>query len=818
MARKDKNDSLVYRHVLNLKYTKTWDNYTDILEINKILSRASKNGKQNTGYPDLIYVNEEKKLLILAEIKPTISEHISKEGKQSIEKYAVDGIKHYLSFFLSSNIKDQNLKTFFSNWKIIGIAISGDINDDYNHRITNFILTDKIEEQTNIYEILNENEYISLFENVDSERLINEISVSSKKINRLLRSVDSQKRPILLSGLMICLFEVDGMHNDFKDGYNSWSSDMIVSNIQKTVEKILKKENIPKEKIDVLIEELSFLEFEQDLNNNELNILRNILDELKKNIIPLFKKKSNYDIIGKFYEEFLRYAGISNVKKGIVLTPQHVTTLFTDLVDIKYNDVILDACCGTGSFLIAGMNKLIDIIDESNIPNKKDKIKKLKQTQLIGFEKNATMYSLAISNMLFRGDGKAQIFNYDYFSSAADKELENLKEKGICPTIGFINPPYGGKDNKDNPTKKEIQFLTRMLDQVSRYGIIIAPLSTYFKDDEIRNNILNKHTLKYVINMPSDLFMPNAATNTAIAVFETNKPQRRQKVIFYDLKDDGFVLSKSKGRTDRCNKWPGIKEELLNALNNPINYDDNLTLVQKSLKQNDEWIIHAHSDTDYSKLTKNLFLDSIKENIIFNVKKEMNLLDRHIDEITFLNILADYYTEDFWKVLKSNKSDNTQIDTSNWKYFKLDKELFDIKRGVRLTKENRNDGTMPLVTAGFHNEGVSEYIDNEEMVVYKDSYTIDMFGYCFYRNYEFNCDDNIIVLEPKFENNKYIAIFIKTIIGLDKIKYSYGRQYRLKHVKKHKIKLPVDERGKPDFKYMEEFIKKLPGASFFLKD
>ena len=52
MARKDKNDSLVYRHVLNLKYTKTWDNYTDILEINKILSRASKNGKQNTGYPD----------------------------------------------------------------------------------------------------------------------------------------------------------------------------------------------------------------------------------------------------------------------------------------------------------------------------------------------------------------------------------------------------------------------------------------------------------------------------------------------------------------------------------------------------------------------------------------------------------------------------------------------------------------------------------------------------------------------------------------------------------------------------------------------
>ena len=71
--------------------------------------------------------------------------------------------------------------------------------------------------------------------------------------------------------------------------------------------------------------------------------------------MPLFNKKTNYDIIGKFYEEFLSYAGVTNVKKGIVLTPNHITKLFTELVPIKNNDVIFDSCCGTGAFLISGM-------------------------------------------------------------------------------------------------------------------------------------------------------------------------------------------------------------------------------------------------------------------------------------------------------------------------------------------------------------------------------------------------------------------------------------------------------------------------------
>lgn len=58
--------------------------------------------------------------------------------------FAVDGVIHYTSFFLEENLDKINssLKKHFKNWSIIGIAFSGDINDEYNHLVTTFIISD----------------------------------------------------------------------------------------------------------------------------------------------------------------------------------------------------------------------------------------------------------------------------------------------------------------------------------------------------------------------------------------------------------------------------------------------------------------------------------------------------------------------------------------------------------------------------------------------------------------------------------------------------------------------------------------------------
>ena len=814
MTDKTKNEARTDINVFNfLTNKRTFAKEWNTKKINNIhviecLSKASKSGKENRGEPDLIYLNENKKLLILIENKDKIKDHASKKGNKP-QNFAIDGIKHYLSFFNNNKNIPETTERYLRDFKIIGIAFSGNINDKLNRLITTFIIKNSKIENINIQEFLNENDYLSLFENLDLELITNNISKSSSEINRILRNIDSQKRPVLLSALMICLYEKENFKNDFKSSYQNWNIKNIIRNIPTTINDILLNEAISQSKIDILLNELTFIKTDKDLNDTD--ILKEILQELENNVIPLFNKKTSYDIIGKFYEEFLRYAGISNVKRGIVLTPNHITKLFTELIEIKTNDIIFDPTCGTGAFLIAGMNKLIDTISNSKISDKKERIKNIKEKQLIGFEKSNTMYSLAISNMLFRGDGKSQIYNIDFFSNEATDILEKTK-----PTIGFINPPYGGRDNKSNPTKKEIQFIERILDNLSRYGIVIAPLSTFFKDDLERNRILEKHTLKYVINMPHELFQPNASTHTAIAVFETNLPHNDKEVVLLDLEEDGFVLSKNKGRTDVYNKWQEIKNNLLLKLKTPENFIDNIHFIKKQIKIKDEWIIQAHSKKDNTFLKEQNFLDTVKEYFIFKVKKELNLLNKNINEMSFLEILLDNYKDIILK--DKNKKNKYDLDSVNWKEFELLKVFGEknIYRGMRLVEADRQNGEVLYFSASDYNNGLTDSISNP-LFTKKDALIYTTFGKCYYVEGTFTASDEISIFEHK-KLNLFNGLFLATIISNNKYKYTFGRKAFFNKFSKDIISLPINDKNEINWNFMENFIKSLPYSSSLKTD
>ncbi len=784
--------------------------------IKKVLSHASKCQNNKPGFPDRIYLNESEKLLILVEEKPHIKDH----DVPDITKGAVSGVRWYLSRFLNQNLP-SGLRGYFDNWKILGIAVSGDLSQEYLHKFNCFNIDydkDCIISMAQVTNFMTEPQFLAIFNTLDEEKAIASVSNASKKINQLLRSIDSQKRPVLLSALMICLHK-GKCNNDFPEHYKTYSPDTLVSNLLTTAVKILKKEGVPAEKLDVLETELAFLRTDTVLNNSD--ILKQILDELQTSVIPLFNNgfasTSNYDIIGKFYEEFLKYAGVSNVKKGIVLTPRHITTLFTELIDLKENDKIVDLCCGTGAFLIAGMNAIINKISKSGRSDKQDSIKKVIEQQLLGFEINPTMYICAISNMLFRGDGKSSIFNYDSINDERTDEI--LRDFGA--SVGFINPPYSGKENKEDPTPKEITFLIKLLDNCSRYGIIIAPLSVYFKDEKLRENILKKHTLKSVINMPVDLFQPNAAAHTAIAVFETHRAfdYENDEVLFMDLADDGFVLSKNKGRSDVYNRWLDIKRSFLKTYKTFSPADENKNALKRHIKKNDEWIIYAYAKTDYSTLCEKDFIDTIRHYLVFKAKEGQELLDRDIDEISMIELLLNYYGDEFTQQIRqlSGKCENICLDYGNieWKEFKLTK-IFDYKRGTRLVKAERIDGSIPLVTAGFKNGGVAGYIAHDErMDLFENRITLDMFGNVFYEENKFFCDDNIIAIKPvSADFNRYSALFIATVLKKLTCHFDYGRQYRLKHFEKQYIKLPAIKNSQgqyePDWQFMEKYIKSLP--------
>lgn len=776
--------------------SQTSEKLTD--SISKVLKNSSKSQNGKIGYPDRIYCNKNEQLLILVEEKSSVENHYS----NNIKVGCIAGLKWYLSLFLSDE---------FKSWKILGIAVSGNIDDKYNHEFDCFIIENKqIHHLKNVKNFLTEHEFISLFNNFDEEKAIENLTKVSKRINKLLRSVDSQKRPIILASLMISLYKTKKYINNFSNIYNQLSSEQIIHNLYPTIKNILISEGIPDEKLEALKLELEAINQDQSLKNT--SILKQILNELQNEVIPLFNNsfstRSNYDIVGKFYEEFLRYAGISNVKKGIVLTPRHITGLFTKLVPLKNNDVILDLCCGTGAFLIAAMNKLLSLngIDVDNV----------KTNQLLGFEINTTMYICAISNMLFRGDGKSKIYNMDSINNPeVDKIIQEMK-----PTIGFINPPYSGKESQEDPTPKEITFLKKLLDVCSRYVVIIAPLSMYFKDAEIRKKILDKHTLKYVLNMPKDLFQPNASTSTAIAVFETHKCHDFSKnVILYDLQDDGFILSKNKGRTDIFNKWDDIESELLDELFNG-NTSNNTTISRVKLRKNSEWNIYAYSNPNYKALSNADFLYTINEYLVYQIKKKLNILDVEKSEFELSNIISNFLKSRSQMIKET--SPVSLFENQNWEFFNIE-VVFDRIEPTKGTKtyELIDGYDIPYIAAKKKNNGFDYFVskDSNEEFISKGNGIVFIHlgdGSAGYSTYQ---EDDFIGMNGKTSVgyskylNKYTALFLITILDKHRYKYSFGRSWSGQRFKQTKLYLPCTKSGQIDWKFMEKYIYSLSNGN-----
>jgi hypothetical protein len=124
--------------------------------------------------------------------------------------------------------------------------------------------------------------------------------------------------------------------------------------------------------------------------------------------------------------------------------------------------------------------------------------------------------------------------------------------------------------------------------------------------------------------------------------------------------------------------------------------------------------------------------------------------------------------------------------------------------------ECRIKGNRPLVTAGYENTGVAEYIGNEKQEIFpKDTITIDMFANSFYRNYSYSADDNILVLFNENTMPSKAKPFIVNQINKNlSEKYSYGGQYRMGSFNKTIIQLPT-KNNKIDFEFMESFISEL---------
>ena len=149
------------------------------------------------------------------------------------------------------------------------------------------------------------------------------------------------------------------------------------------------------------------------------------------------------------------------------------------------------------------------------------------------------------------------------------------------------------------------------------------------------------------------------------------------------------------------------------------------------------------------------------------------------------------------------------MDTSNWKWFHYN-EIFDIKKGKRLTKEDMVKGDIRYIGAIDSNNGVSAFIGNDSQLHKPNTISLSYngsIGYAYYQNKEFWATDDVNVLYPKFEMNKYIALYLCTLIEKEQYRFCYGRKWDLEMMNESTIKLPITSSGKPNWQYIEDFVK-----------
>lgn len=585
---------------------------SEIIRVKKLLKKASKECTGNNGYPEFIITNSlDSDFIIVIECKANSKNHMSKD-LSSPSKYAVDGAIHYAKYLSKE-------------YTVLAIAVSGVKKDTI--KISNYLIpcgSIKVKELTNestnpVKEIISFEDYyrLSAFDSEVERKRHQDLISFARELHEFIwtrAKISEEDKPLLVSGTLIAL-----MNRSFSKSFQNYLPEEMPEEWLRAIKKELYSADIPQAKKDTMLQPYANVAAQPNLGKPDSKlkkeypqgVLFEIIKEINDNVWPFISVYHNFDVVGHFYGEFLKYTAGDKKALGIVLTPRHITELFCDLANLTKNDKVLDICAGTGGFLISAMHAMLKTAIT------KEEREDIKRNRLIGIENNPKMFTLAASNMILRGDGKANLHQGSCFDDAITISVKNMK-----PNIGFLNPPYA--QSKSDVELHELYFVKHMLDQLKEGGIGIAiiPVSCVISPSQAKEDILVNHTLKAVMSMHSELFYP-VGTVTCIVVFEAHKPhiESNKKTWFGYWRDDGFEKTKNMGRIDLNHKWKQIKNRWVESYRNNEVYPGESITAYVTAK--DEWIAEAYLETDYNKIAKSDFEDVVKNYAMFKLLNEM---------------------------------------------------------------------------------------------------------------------------------------------------------------------------------------------------
>lgn len=590
----------------------------------------------------------------------------------------------------------------------------------------------------------------------------------AKNINEILHlgSINKNNRAKVISALLLSMLEDTPLNLD-----NPASS--LIAEINSRVDRVLyehgKREFAPFVQITV-----------PPTPDNHVKFRKALIDTAQelKSLNIRSAMNSGTDILGRFYEAFLKY-GNGAKEIGIVLTPRHITKFAAEVLSVNRNDIIFDPACGTGGFLVSAF-------DYVKKQTNQQQLESFKKNNIYGFEQEPEVVALALVNMIFRGDGNNNIVEGNSFV----KKIPKLATKVL------MNPPFALK--KDD--EKEYKFIDNALSQMEDDGLlfVIIPSTIMFKGKQLkiwRETILRDNTLEAVIKLPEDLFYP-VAVHTSAVIIKKGVSHKKDKTVFWGYLVDGYIKKKGIMKPTDGGDLDLIKSAIIDFLNDskalPVNNPKKYTLApvlfDTELECAPEYYIKAPKPTlkeiinGMESILANLFhflMNSdggLGDKQAFHSKKHNNITTNDFDKLFFI---------------ENAKSDNI---------------------------EDYSIGTTPFITSTELNNGVEKFIDpnGNETIYNVPCVALSSFGFATVQIPPFVARSHgaVLVLRPKIEMNLIELSYFAAQINLQKWRFSYGRWV----TKKRLLKIDFQSLEKMNLPELDYFTDRLQeNFSFAMK-
>lgn len=504
----------------------------------------SKKGTGYKGYPDFFFDNEKDGYVIVVEAKAV--DYVA--AREEVEWYSkVNKIE-----------KD-----------IVAISIAGQTEEDFKAGLFlklqgspyKEIPTDgKLKSLADIQKIFRKEKKGDCISDIKLNTILTELN---NTFNDPMK-ISATERSLFFAGLMIALKD-----QTFKDTYLHVGPPTIEER-KNTHYKLVDAHNLNNMIIEAIDRQIKgrINSFSKEINwrgqfsfiesiDYDLTAYKQLIKKVESNIFIPFSYDEKLDILGRAYKIFLSKAGkVDN--KNIILTPDHIKRLMVRLARLELKDRVLDTCTGSGGFLMEAMEVMTKkALNDSTI------IQKIHEKQLYGFESDRTLFALACSNMFLHGDGRSNLIYGDSLIDKESKIFKTFKNK-YKPNKCIINPPY--------ENNLPIRFVKKALELIESGGklVVVMPSTTLNKNiGNETEEVLAMARLDYVIKLPLAVFREQKRlVYTSIFGFTKGSHHKDDKVLFYELEDDGLVSIQHKGRVDKFKKWQKIEEDIYNIVNN----------------------------------------------------------------------------------------------------------------------------------------------------------------------------------------------------------------------------------------------------------